>query len=245
MKKYFNALVMCQSMFCAIPCPLKIWDENARDKQLLFFPLIGAEIGVIWFWLAQLCLVLNIPHFLMAFILAVYPFVISGYIHLDGFMDVTDAVKSCRDLEKRREILKDSHIGAFAVIGCILLIAGQFAAFASMSFENLTPLIFIPIISRLGSAIALNTLKKMNQSQYIGFTKNKNHIAVLTVMLAAAIVYSYIACGRYVLAVLGAVFGYIFALRKGYKNLDGVNGDVAGYALTISEFCGILVIALL
>jgi len=44
---------------------------------------------------------------------------------------------------------------------------------------------------------------------------------------------------------LGTVLGYLFALYKGYKNLGGVNGDVAGYALTVSEFCGIIVLALL
>lgn len=245
MKQLFNAFIMCQSMFCAIPCPLKIWDENARDRQLLFLPFIGLEIGAIWFLLAKLCMLLNIPHFLTAFILAVYPFVVSGYIHLDGFMDVTDGVKSCRSLEKRREILKDSHVGAFAVIGIVLLVTGQFAAFASMNFNGITALVFIPIVSRLGSALALNVLKKMNQSQYISFAKNKKHIAVLTVMFAVTVVCSYIFCKKYVFAVLGAVWGYLFSLCKGYKNLDGINGDVAGYALTVSEFCGILVLALL
>ena len=245
MKQLFNAFIMCQSMFCAIPCPLKIWDESARDKQILFLPLIGAEIGVLWFAIAKLCMFLNIPHFLTAFILAVYPFVISGYIHLDGFMDVTDAVKSCRSLEKRREILKDSHVGAFAVMSCVLLVTGQFAAFASMDFNGITALVFIPVVSRLGSALALNALKKINQSQYIGFVKNKKHIAVLTIMFAGTMVCSYIICGRYALAVVGTAIGYTFALCKGYKNLDGVNGDVAGYALTVSEFCGILVLALL
>ena len=245
MKQYFNAFVMCQSMFCAIPCPMKIWDENARDKQLLFFPFIGAEIGVIWFLLAKLCLFLNIPHFLTAFVLAVYPFVISGYIHLDGFMDVTDAVKSYRSLEKRREILKDSRVGAFAVIGSVVLIAGKFAAFASMDFNNITALVFIPVISRSGSAFALNILKKMNQSQYVSFVKNKKHIVFLTVVSVAAVVLGYILCGKYALAFFGAALGYVFALHKGYKNLDGVNGDVAGYALTISEFCGVLVLALI
>ena len=245
MRQLFNAFIMCQSMFCAIPCPLKIWDETARDKQLLFLPMIGAEIGVLWFVIAKLCMFLNIPHFLTAFILAVYPFVISGYIHLDGFMDVTDAVKSCRSLEKRREILKDSHVGAFAVMGCVLLVTGQFAAFASMDFNGITALVFIPVASRLGSSLALNTLKKINQSQYIGFVKNKKHIAVLTIMFAVTMVCSYIICGRYALAVVGTAIGYTFALCKGYKNLDGVNGDVAGYALTVSEFCGIIVLALL
>ncbi len=245
MKQFFNAFIMCQSMFCAIPCPLKICDESARDKQILFLPLIGAEFGVLWLAIAKLCLFLNIPHFLTAFILAVYPFVISGYIHLDGFMDVTDGVKSCRNLEKRREILKDSHVGAFAVIGCILIVTGQFAAFASMDFNGITALVFIPIVSRLGSALALNTLKKMDQSQYKDFSQNRKHISVLTAMLIVTAVCSYIFCKKYVFAILGAVLGYLFALHKGYKNLDGVNGDVAGYALTVSEFCGIIVLALL
>ena len=64
-------------------------------------------------------------------------------------------------------------------------------------------------------------------------------------VFAVTVACSYIFCKKYVFAVLGVVLGYLFALHKGYKNLDGVNGDVAGYALTVSEFCGILVLALL
>lgn len=245
MKQYFNAFIMCQSMFCAIPCPMKIWDENARDKQLLFFPFIGAEIGIIWFLLAKLCLFLNLPHFLTAFILAVYPFVISGYIHLDGFMDVTDAVKSYRSLEKRREILKDSRVGAFAVIGCIILFIGQFAVFASMELTNAAALVFIPIVSRCCSSFALNTFKKISESQYAGVANNKGQIVVLTAQLLLILVLSFIVCGKKAIAVLAVIAGYALALSKAYKSLEGVNGDVAGYALTISEFCGVLVLALL
>lgn len=245
MKQYFNAFFMCQSMFCAIPCPMKIWDENARDKQLLFFPLIGAEIGIIWFLLAKLCLFLNLPLFLTAFILAVYPFVISGYIHLDGFMDVTDAVKSYRSLEKRREILKDSRVGAFAVIGCIILFIGQFAVFASMKLINAAALVFIPIVSRCCSSLALNTFKKISESQYVGVAKNKGQIVVLTAQLLLILVLSFVVCGKKAITVLAVIAGYALALSKAYKSLEGVNGDVAGYALAISEFCGVLVLALL
>ena len=245
MKQYFNAFFMCQSMFCAIPCPMKIWDENARDKQLLFLPFIGAEIGLLWFAMAKLCLFLNIPIFLTAFILAVYPFVISGYIHLDGFMDVTDAVKSYRNLEKRREILKDSHVGAFAVIGCIILFIGQFAVFASMKLTNAAALVFIPIVSRCCSSLILNTFKKISESQYVGVAKSKGQIVVLTAQLLLILVLSIIVCGKKAIAVLAVIAGYAMALSKAYKSLEGVNGDVAGYALTISEFCGVLVLALL
>ena len=183
--------------------------------------------------------------FIAAFVLAVLPFVVSGYIHLDGFMDVTDAVKSYRSLEKRREILKDSRVGAFAVIGCIILFIGQFAIFASIELTNTAALIFIPIVSRCCSSLVLNTFKKISESQYIGVAKNKSQIVVLTAQLLLASVLSFIVCGKTAIAVVAVVTGYALALSKAYKSLEGVNGDVAGYALTISEFCGVLVLALL
>ena len=53
MKTYLNAFFMCQSMFCAIPAP-QIWDEKAKDKMLLFLPVVGLELGVIWYLLSLL-----------------------------------------------------------------------------------------------------------------------------------------------------------------------------------------------
>ena len=47
MKTYLHAFIMCQSMFCAIPSP-QVWDEKAKDKMLLFLPIVGLEIGAIW-----------------------------------------------------------------------------------------------------------------------------------------------------------------------------------------------------
>ena len=48
MKVYLQAFAMCQSMFCAIPSPFRVWEEKARDKMLLFLPLVGLEMGLIW-----------------------------------------------------------------------------------------------------------------------------------------------------------------------------------------------------
>ena len=126
MKTYFRAFLMCQSMFCAIPVP-GVWDEKAKDKMLLFLPLVGLEMGVLWCGLAWGCSMLKLPVMVSALLLAVFPFLVTGFLHLDGFMDVSDAVRSWRDLERRREILKDSHVGSFAVINVILLILAQFA----------------------------------------------------------------------------------------------------------------------
>ena len=73
MKTYFHAFAMCQSMFCAIPSPGNLWDEEARDKMLLFLPLVGLEMGALWVALAWLCNLLQLPVLVKGLILAVYP----------------------------------------------------------------------------------------------------------------------------------------------------------------------------
>lgn len=246
MREYFAAFAMCQSMFCAIPCPWRVWRENARDKMLLFLPLIGLEIGAIWAGLAWLCGRLCLPPLVRGLLLCAYPYAITGFIHLDGFLDVTDAVRSCRSLERRREILKDSHVGAFAVIGCVLLLLAQFALFASAP-ENADHriLLLVPAVSRCCSALSVKALRPMSTSQYAKTARPKAHICVLAGILCAAIGAGFLLCGRYGFALVGAAAGFGLALWRGYRALGGMNGDIAGYALTIGEVCAVAVYAML
>ena len=246
MKTYFHAFAMCQSMFCAIPFPGNIWDEKARDKMLLFLPLVGLEMGAIWAVLAWLCNFLQLPVLVKGLILAVFPYLVAGFIHLDGYMDVTDAVKSCRSLERRREILKDSHVGAFAVIGIVLLMLAQFACMASVSEgADWRILLFVPAVSRCGSSLAVTVLKPMNTSQYADQKKPKSHVAVLAAVTALFVAGGFLLCGKYGFVLLGCLAGYGAALRKAYKSLDGMNGDISGYALTLGELCAVAVLAIL
>ena len=246
MKTYFHAFAMCQSMFCAIPFPGNLWDEKARDKMLLFLPLVGLEMGAIWTVLAWLCSLLQLPVPVKGLILAVYPYLAAGFIHLDGYMDVTDAVKSCRSLERRREILKDSHVGAFAVIGIGLLLLAQFAFLTSVPERaDYRILLFVPAVSRCGSSLAVTILKPMNTSQYAAQKKPRSHVAVLAAMTVLFVAAGFLFCGRYGFVLLGGLAGYGLALRKAYKSLEGMNGDISGYALTISELCAVAVLAVL
>ena len=246
MKTYFHGFAMCQSMFCAIPFPGNIWDEKARDKMLLFLPVVGLEIGAIWAGLAWLCNLLNLPVLIKGLILALYPYFITGFIHLDGYMDVMDAVKSYRSLERRREILKDSHVGAFAVIGISVLLLAQFAVMASAKENaNIWILVFIPAVSRCCSVLAVTVLKPMQTSQYADQKKPKSYITILMIMTVLFTAAGFLFCGRYGFAVLGCLAGYGASLRKAYKSLEGMNGDISGYALSIAELCAVAVYALI
>ena len=246
MKRIVHAFFMCQSMFCAIPCPCRVWDEEARPLMLPMLPLVGLEIGALWVFFGWLTQFLGLPVLIRALILALWPYLATGFLHLDGFMDVTDAVKSCRDLARRREILKDSHVGSFAVIGLCMLLLAQFAVFSSVPGEkNCLILLFLPAVSRCCSALAVTGLKPMSTSQYANQKKPKSHMVALTVMLCIFLGVGFLLCGKYGFALIGGIVGYALALRRGYKSLDGMNGDISGYALTIGELCAVAVYALL
>ena len=245
MKKYLHAIVMCQSMFCAIPSP-QVWDEKAKEKMLLFLPVVGLEIGALWALLAWFCKLLNLPALVVGGILCAYPYMVTGFLHLDGFMDVTDAVKSCRDLQRRREILKDSHVGSFAVIGIVLLMIAQFALLSSAPTDaNYLILIFIPAVSRCCSALAVTGLKPMSTSQYANQNKPRSHVAVLSSMLCIFLVAGFLLCGKYGFALIGCLVGFGLALLRAYRSLEGMNGDIAGFSLTIGELCAVAVYALI
>ena len=246
MKRFVHAFFMCQSMFCAIPCPCRVWDEEARPLMLPMLPLVGLEIGGLWALLGWLTGWLGLPALIRGLILSLWPYLATGFLHLDGFMDVTDAVKSCRDLARRREILKDSHVGSFAVIGLCMLLLAQFAVFSSVPGDkNCLILLFLPAVSRCCSALAVTALPSMSTSQYASQKKPVSHLVMLTGMLCLFAALGFVLWGRMGLALLGCVAGYALALRHGFCSLEGMNGDIAGYALTIGELCGAAVFALL
>ena len=246
MRRYLHAFSMCQTMFCAIPFPGKVWDEDARPLMLLFLPVVGLEIGLIWMGLGWLVRALALPSMAGALVLCAYPYFVTGFLHLDGFMDVTDAVKSWRDLERRREILKDSHVGSFSVIAIVLLVVAQFAMFASAKpTADVRILLFVPVVSRCCSALAVTALRPMSTSQYAVQNIPKKNLAVLSLMLACALAGGFLLCGKYGFALLGCMAGYALALRRSFKSLDGMNGDISGYSLTIGELCAVAVFALI
>ena len=248
-KKCCKAFLMSLSMFTVIPCPFKIWDEEARPLMTLLLPFVGALIGGLWALIAFLLKLVGAPPLVSGLVLMAYPFIITGGIHMDGFLDTVDAVKSWRDVEERRRILKDPHVGSFAVISCCLLILAQFALFSSAKeTTNFFTLILIPAVSRAVAALCVTMLRPLSVSEYSGAYQKgikKTHIVFLSVLLAVIIALGFVFLGKYGFASAAVIAGYLMFLARGFKSLDGMSGDISGYAMTFGELCGIAVYALI
>ena len=248
MNDFWIAFSMAQSMFCALPVPCHVWKEEARRKMLLFLPVIGLEIGFFWVLADRVLGLFGIPHLIYGLVMCAVPYLATGFVHLDGFLDVTDAIGSWRPLEKRRAILKDSHVGSIAVVGCVLLFLAGFALFASAPAEaNSWCLLLVPVISRCCSAAAVLRLPPMTTSQYAqGHEMVSPRCAwVLALICLCCIIGGFWLLGKYGFVLIGGLLGYVLALRHSYGLLEGMNGDISGYCLTISELCAVAVYTLL
>ena len=251
LKKALTALMMAWGTYLAIPCPYKVWDNTLRPWQIVFLPPVGLIVGGIWALCAALFARLQFNGLLAAAILTAAPFLVTGFFHLDGYLDCCDAILSRRDLQTRQKILKDSRVGAFAVICAILLFLLSFASLADCDFAYIwRALLLIPVVTRCMAGIAVESFAPMKTSQYAGTfetgkTKRQRRILLgmyLAVMLCVFLfLFSRPSCA---LAVAWAGLTTIVACRMAKKNLGGMSGDIAGFGITLGELSGLLILAI-
>ncbi|MDF3000746.1 MAG: adenosylcobinamide-GDP ribazoletransferase [Bacillota bacterium] len=268
--RFIQGFFMSLGMFSSIPCPYRPWNEKARHLMLAWLPWVGLVIGLIWYGLYYAMEQLDVPLQLEAAVLVLYPYLITGLIHLDGYMDTSDAILSRRTLEEKLRILKDPHTGAFAVISVVVLMLLCYGAMASVverinlkqalgivNGDPMLSLILLPIITRCGSAIAVMAGKPLAHSQYkVDDVKKKSTVEITAVVITLAGVFlTAYAYGAGVFAagasfapfmvLIGAFAGYLVSILSAARNLGGVSGDLAGYSLSIAEASGLVVLAVI
>ena len=152
-----STVIVAFSMFSAIPMPQTEWTNKSMRYALCAFPLIGAVIGALVRLWRFVCLRMEFSEWILAAGICVLPVLVSGGIHLDGFCDTADALASHQDTEKKLQILKDPHMGAFAAIwlGCYFIAQLALAVTAAQMQADLTALAFGYCISRSLSGLAV------------------------------------------------------------------------------------------
>ena len=98
-------------------------------------------------------------------------------------------------------------------------------------------LLLIPAAARACAGLAVLGLRPMDTSQYAAMGASRGgYLAALAVLLVLAAGLPLWLWGSF--APLAAAVGYGLAVWYGYRNLDGMSGDISGFALTLGELCG-------
>lgn len=248
--RLIESFVVGMSMYSKIPMWKVEWNEKNMKYALCFFPAVGAVVGACVYFLGTFLLKIGCTKSLFGGAMTLLPILISGGIHMDGFMDTMDARSSYGDRERKLEILKDPHAGAFAVLGLGCYLVWSMAIWSEGERSDLLVLAFVYMMSRALSGYSIvrfpsarkNGLGKTFQA---GADKRVVSLTMILWFCAAAAGMIYFGGPRGGLGVVTALLAFGYYYRFSQKEFGGMTGDLAGYFLEICELAVITAVILL
>jgi len=246
--------------FTRLPVPKVEFNEESYRKAVKLMPLVGLVVGAILVLIVFVADLLSVPALIRgAITLCAYLF-ITGGLHFDGLADTCDGILSGRTREQSLNIMKDSRLGVFGVLG--VFIAGLFY-FVLFSEIHITAILVFPVVGRACCLISAS-IAPYARVEGMGMETSKAGgpvsvaAAIVSVFLVSLLTFPlYILLAQpeeqsvVLLAIVPVICSFIAAiaaiivtvlLTKTYKKrLGGVTGDTFGAVIEISSLAYLLV----
>jgi len=222
-------------------------DRGPRNisNSRAFYPAVGLLMGLLLVGVEEGSSRLFSEPLTAAFLVAVMVIVTRG-LHLDGLMDVCDGVFGGFTPERRLEIMRDSRVGAFGVVGGVTVLLLKYAALVSLLTISEPgkewALLLFPMLSRWTMVVLLGAFPYV-RSKGLGSPFHGTGIKVATTVAGLSALAAAILLGGF--AGLGLFFGVmVMAWLMGWamaKSLGGLTGDTYGATNEIIETTVIIV----
>ena len=247
--RIINSFFIALAMYSRIPVPGVDWKKENMRYAMCFFPVIGVVVGLVMYLAGWLMDKADFGGLLRSAVFTLIPILITGGIHMDGFMDTLDALGSWGDREKKLEILKDSHAGAFAILGMGCYLLWSAAVWSELPAEVLDVCCVCFVLSRALSGFSVVTFPAARNSGLLktfqdGAQKKIVRITMCLYVVAAVAVMAVMDVRAMAGAVVGAIIVFLYYAVVSRKQFGGVTGDLAGFFLEMAElamFTGIMV----
>ncbi|MDR2658111.1 MAG: adenosylcobinamide-GDP ribazoletransferase [Oscillospiraceae bacterium] len=248
--KHLKPIVIAFGMYSRIPMPSVEWGADSMAYALAGFPLVGVVIGAaLWVWM-RICSRLGVGALLQSAGMMLIHIAIAGGIHLDGFCDVSDALASHQPAARKLEIMKDSRVGAFAVISLCLYMLTEFAVLSEMAFtpDQVMTIAAVPALSRALTGFAAVTFKNARGDGVLAaFVSSANTNAVRAACAAwfavsvALMIIARPSAG--VVVTIASLASFVYYRYMAYKQFGGITGDLSGWFLQVCEWVCLVAVA--
>lgn len=257
---FLKSVCLALTTFSRLPAPRVEWCGRNMRHLLCAFPIVGVFVGVPCAAVLLLARSGRIPLGAdeLALALTAIPLLVTGGIHMDGFLDTADALSSRAPLSRKLEILKDPRVGSGAVVAAAMYFLASFvvsrrlvaeACSAGREFVPLAASVAaVPVLSRLLSALAASafpcastgTLRLFaDGSRRFTSAWSASWFAAVSALLAAL-------CGRPgVVASSSALAAFAFYYFVSVREFGGTTGDLAGWFVQVAELSALAACAYL
>jgi adenosylcobinamide-GDP ribazoletransferase len=207
-----------------------------------YFPLVGALLGGL---LAGLNwgLVHLFPSEVSAVLVLAAWVIFTGALHLDGFLDTCDGLFGGHTPESRLRIMRDEQVGAFGVVGGVLLLVLKATALVVASRRTLA-LLMAPLLARWGVTLALVAFPYARPEGLGRTMKDHAGWGQLALATATAFAVAWFAAGwlGLIAMALTGVAAWTMA-RFVLTRLPGLTGDIYGAICEMAEVLALLFFA--
>lgn len=210
--------------------------EAQMGPSRAWFPLVGLGLGGILLGL-DVAAREALPPLVVGAILVAALLVLTRAIHTEGFLDCCDGLFGGYGREERLRILRDTHVGAFAVIGGAALLLLKWSGLAGIPDGASTGLLLaFPCLSRFGM-VATMAVYPYVREQGLGTSFQEGRgwwqVVVASATAAAVAVLFLGGGGAILLAVVVAVALGLGRWMTGM--LGGMTGDTYGAVNEVGE----------
>ena len=253
--RLLRTIAVTFAQYSRIPVPVFEWNQEDMVYSMSAFPLVGAVIGLLNTGVFMLCSRYSVPAAASALLMTAVPLIVTGGFHIDGFMDVSDALSSYADREEKLRILKDPHIGAFAVIRLALLGLIYIASViiivsygsSALQLSDHGALIVMTasagfVLSRCLSAFSVLTFRSAKNEGMLyyeaasaGKGRKANLACVSVWALAACICMVCMDPAAGIIEILTCLCVFVLYRHLSYSRFGGITGDTSGWLVTVCE----------
>lgn len=222
--------------------PVKISEIKEKDfgKSLIYFPLVGAIIGVLL--ISALFIFGSLPPLVTAALILAASIIITGGIHLDGFADTCDAFWGCKSKEEILRIMRDSRVGTMGVIGVVCLLLLKFAILTGIPKESLwKSLIMMAVFSRWTQTLAcLISAYARQEGKAKYFIEYADRKAVLIGGLFTLALFLLLVGFKGLILFIISLFLVFLFINYVKRMIGGMTGDTIGAANELAEISMLL-----
>ncbi|MFC3283457.1 adenosylcobinamide-GDP ribazoletransferase [Litchfieldella rifensis] len=237
----FGVLLALQFL-TRLPVPVQCpWNADTSRWAVRCYPLVGLLLGGILALTGRL-LEGWLPTPMLALLLLSLWVALTGGLHLDGLMDVADALGSNASLERRWAIMKDPHVGSFGIIALVFLLVWKGTLLLALleSGVSLAVLVAVLALGRFG-AVALLVLSPAARPEGMAWAwkQHLGHRDLLLALWPLPLCFWLLPGGMVLFAALVPfLLLYGLAMIRAFK---GINGDIVGAAIEGGELWLLLV----
>lgn len=211
-------------------------EEEALASSMIFFPLVGLSIGGCLFLIYRGGSLVFSPLLTNLLVLLGW-IVITGALHLDGFMDTVDGLSGGRNREERLRIMSDSSTGAKGVVGLVSLLGLKFLLLLEIEPSlKMGTLLFAPAVGRWSMVLTTHLAPCAREKGLAkAFITHKGGAVVFWTSLTLAILGLVIFKSSFLL-VIGICLVAMYVSTLYFKSrIGGITGDTLGALNEIIE----------